>query len=189
MAYLPAFLDLQGKKVLLIGGGKVALRKLKYLLDFQAKITLVATEISSEVQELLHFHNITHHIRPYSKDDILSQHIIVVCIDDIELQKTIYNAAQAQGSLCNCVDLLECSDFIFPSYIKKDRLLITISTSSISPAFAKGLRLYLEKCLPEGMVTFLDELAQLRKSMPKGQKRMDLLTKKVQSFFEERMRG
>lgn len=83
------------------------------------------------------------------------------------------------------MDLPNCCDFIFPSYIKKGDLTIAISTSGTSPAFAKNLRIYLEKIIPNNVNEFLKKMKEYRKTMPKGKDRMKFLDKQAKEYIEK----
>jgi precorrin-2 dehydrogenase/sirohydrochlorin ferrochelatase len=85
--------------------------------------------------------------------------------------------------LCNCVDLQQYCDFIFPSYIKKGDLTVAISTSGSSPAFSRNFKQYLLNLIPNGVEDFLKELKELRTTMPKGKERMQFFDKKVKDYI------
>lgn len=184
MSYFPAFIKLDDKKILLVGGGNIALEKLEKLLDFTQNIELISLEYSQEILSLIKKYNLKFSKRPYEVGDIKNAAIVVVAVDDIALQKDIYEESKELKCLCNSVDSVEYCDFIFPSYIKKDDLTIAVSTSGASPAFAKHFRAYLETFIPHNMSEFLSELKLFRATMPKGKERMQMLDKKVRDFFE-----
>ena len=184
MAYFPAFIQLKNKKVLVIGGGKIAQEKLEKLLDFTSDITLIAKEFSDACMELITRHSLTYHKKDYETGDIEGFALIIAAIDDIELQKSIYKETRSYNCLYNAVDVPELCDFIFPSYIKEGELIIAVSTSGASPAFAKQLRIYLQKLLPQNLDTFLKEMREYRKTLPKGKERMKLLEEKAKKFIE-----
>jgi len=181
--YFPAFLKLERKKVLLVGGGNIAYEKLSKLLDFTGEIVIVASEISQEMLQLIAKHKLAYHKREYLKGDIEGYSIVVVAVDDITLQKEIYKESQNYKCLCNAVDSVEYCDFIFPSYIKEDDLTVAISTSGASPAFAKHFKHYLREKIPQHISQFLQEMKKLRSELPKGVERMRLLDKKAKDFI------
>jgi precorrin-2 dehydrogenase/sirohydrochlorin ferrochelatase len=183
MSYFPAFIKLDNKKILLVGGGNIAYEKLTKLLDFTQNIEIISLDFSVEILQLIKKHQLSFSKRQYEVGDIKDVAIVVVAVDDIEVQKEIYEESQNFKCLCNAVDSVEYCDFIFPSYIKKDDLTIAISTSGASPSFAKYFRTYLEGVIPNGMSEFLKELKALRTALPKGKERMKLLDEKVKKFF------
>ena len=185
MAYFPAYLKLDDKKILIIGGGKIASDKLIHLLDFTTDIVLLAKKFDQNILELSQKNGIKIIEKRYEKDDINGFDMVIVAIDDIEKQKEIYLEAKEKNILCNSVDTVEYCDFIFPSYIKKGDLTISVSTSGASPAVAKYLRRFIENLIPKDIDEFLFQMKSLRKKLPKGRERMELLDKKAKEFFNE----
>ena len=183
MSYFPAFLRFDDKKILIIGGGKIANEKLDHLLDFSTNITIIAKEINSNIEMLIDKHFLKSFKKAYETDDLKGYDIVIVAIDDIVLQEEIYTQTRSLNLLCNCVDLPHCCDFIFPSYIKKGDLTIAVSTSGASPAMAKQLRIYLSELVPDSIVDFLQQMRQYRKTMPKGIERMRFLEEKAKNYI------
>jgi len=184
LAYFPAFLKLDNCKILVIGGGNIAGEKIKKLLDFTKEITIIAPKISDSVKTIIDNNNLEFKQRSYNKGDIKGFFIVVVAVDDISLQKEIYNECQNYNILCNSVDSVEYCNFIFPSYTKKGVLTVAFSTSGVSPSMAKYLRQAIEAIIPDSIVDFLEEMRELRSSLPKGKERMDLLDKKAKTYIE-----
>jgi precorrin-2 dehydrogenase/sirohydrochlorin ferrochelatase len=187
MSYFPAFFKLDNKKILIIGGGHIAYEKLTHLLDFTQDIHMIAKEFSDDLLKKLKEQNISYTCRAYNVGDIKNFAIIVVAVDDINIQKEIYLESKHYNCLCNCVDSVEYCDFIFPSYIKKGDLTIAVSTSGSSPAMAKYLRKYLNMLIPEHIVEFLQEMKKLRKTLPKGKKRMQMLDEKAKNYMNKHL--
>jgi len=184
LSYFPAFLKLENKKVLIVGGGGVASNKLKHLLDFTSDISIIALEFSADMLKLIEENSLYFEKRGYNRGDIKDFAIVIVAIDDISLQAEIFEESKQYNCLCNSVDSVEYCDFIFPSYIKKDDLTIAVSTAGASPAIAKHLKRYLQKLLPSDIINFLKEMRELRKSLPKGKERMQMLDTKAQNYFK-----
>ena len=184
MSYFPAFLKLDNKKILIVGGGYIAYEKLDHLLDFTKDIKVIALDLSSEMSSRIEKENLNFEKRAYKEGDIKDFAIVIVAVDDISLQAEIFQESKMYNCLCNSVDSVDYCDFIFPSYVKKDDLTIAISTSGASPAMAKHLRRYLQNLIPTGISEFLQEMKQLRKSLPKGKQRMQMLDKKAQDYIK-----
>lgn len=184
MAYFPAFIQLNDKKILIVGGGYIAFEKLEKLLDFTTNITLIAKEFSVDCMQLIEKFDLTYEKKSYEKSDVIGFEVVIAAVDDFELQEEIYFETRGRNCLCNCVDLQKYCDFIFPSYVKKGDLTIAVSTSGASPALAKQLRIYLSKLIPDSVVEFLLQMKEYRKSMPKGKERMQFLDKKAQEYVE-----
>lgn len=115
--------------------------------------------------------------------DIKDFDIVIVATNSLELQKDIYNESREINCFFNCVDFPELCDFTFASYIKQGDLTLAISTSGNSPAVSKQLRIYLEKLIPKNISTFLNEMKEYRKAMPKGKERMKFLEQKAKEYF------
>lgn len=184
MSYFPAFLKVDDKKILIVGGGRIAYEKLKHLLDFTSNVSVISLEISNEMNSIIEEKGLAFQERPYQKGDIKGFDIVVAAIDNLSLQKEIFEESRAYNCLCNSVDLLECCDFIFSSYIKKDDLTIAISTSGSSPAVTKQLKKYLERVIPSDIGEFLKEMKRTRESLPKGKDRMKMLELKAVEYFK-----
>jgi precorrin-2 dehydrogenase/sirohydrochlorin ferrochelatase len=183
MAYFPAFIKLDDKKILIVGGGNIAYEKLERLLDFTKEIEVIAADLSEQMMQTLAKENISYEKRRYNKGDIAGFGVVIVAVDDIGLQAEIYEESKQYKCLCNAVDSVEYCDFIFPSYVKQDDLTIAISTSGASPALAKHLKAYLRDMIPPSISAFLDEMKELRATLPKGKERMKMLDKKAQEYI------
>ncbi|MFT5835348.1 MAG: precorrin-2 dehydrogenase/sirohydrochlorin ferrochelatase [Sulfurimonas sp.] len=184
MAYFPAFIKLDNKKILIIGGGNIASQKLSHLLDFTKNISVIAPDICEDMAKAIEDNSLVCQKRAYIVGDIKDFAIVVMAIDNIELQADIYTESKQYKCLCNSVDSTQYCDFIFPSYVKKDDLTIAISTSGASPAMAKHLKLYLQNLIPAGISEFLAEMKDLRRTLPKGRERMKMLDKKAQDYIK-----
>ncbi len=184
MVYFPAFIRFEKKSVLIIGGGIIAYEKLVHLFEFTTNITLLSKDFSHNILNLINLNSLKYLKKEYELGDIKGFDIIIVAIDDISLQEKIFTETREFNCLCNCVDLPNCCDFIFPSYIKKGDLTIAISTSGTSPAFAKNLRIYLEKLIPNNVNEFLKKMKEYRQTMPKGKSRMNFLDKKAKEYIK-----
>jgi len=183
--YFPAFVKLDNKKILLVGGGNIAYEKLGHLLDFSHDIEIITPLICEKMLHLAHEHGIKCHKRIYERGDIKECSLVIVAVDDISVQKEIFLESQNYKCLCNAVDSVEYCDFIFPAYIKEGDLTIAISTSGASPAFAKHFKTYLREKIPNNLGVFLSEMKELRLSIPKGIARMKMLDKKARDFIQK----
>lgn len=185
MAYFPAFVKLDNKKILIVGGGYIAYEKLDHLLDFTKDISVISLELSDDMAKGIKDNNLSYEQRAYEVGDIKDYAVVIVAVDDIPLQAEIFAESKQYNCLCNSVDSVDYCDFIFPSYIKKDDLTIAVSTSGASPAMAKHLRMYLQNLIPDSIGEFLKEMKDLRKTLPKGKERMKMLDKKAEDYIKQ----
>lgn len=185
MAYFPMYVEMTHLKVLMVGGGTVAGKKLEKLLDFTANITVVSPEITKHVQHLIDTHALEFCQRTYRTGDIEGYDIVIVATDTAALHKEIYEESRGKRILVNSVDNTDYCDFIFSSYVQKGDLTIAFSTGGISPAFAKKMRVYFEKNIPDSVGAFLDRMKNLRKTMPKGKERMAYFDTLIDRYFSQ----
>lgn len=170
--YLPVMLDMRHKKVLVVGGGAIACEKLSRLVECTEEITVVATECSPEMEGYIGKYGFPLQRRSYEESDLEGFDIVIAAVDSLELQSQIFAQADARKILCNAVDLPGYCHFIFPSIIRRDDLIIAISTSGASPAAAKHLKRFFTSLIPENIGEFLSMMREKRSSLPKGKERM-----------------
>ena len=182
-SFFPAYFSLENRKILLIGGGNIALEKLEKLVDFTKEIRVISKEFSSDFEAFASAHAIPTEQRAYLRGDILGYDIVIVATDTVTLHQEIYEESRTTRILVNSVDNTVYCDFIFPSYIKRGDLTISISTSGASPALAKRLRAYIEALIPPQIEGFLKEMRSLRNTMPKGKERMRFFEEKTDKFI------
>ena len=185
MSFFPAYFNLENKKILLVGAGYIALEKLEKLVDFTEDISVISKEVSTDFLTFATKNNIVIEQRIYEKGDISGYDIVIVATDTVTLHKEIFEESRSTRILVNSVDDTAYCDFIFPSYIKRGDLTVSISTSGASPALAKRLRAYMEKLIPSNIEDFLIEMKGLRKTMPKGKDRMKFFEEKTDEFISK----
>ena len=185
MAYFPAFIEMKNVRVLLVGGGTIAQEKLEKLLDFTQDISIITLEVSEDVRRLSQEHKLTLEKRAYERGDIGGFDMVVVATNTVALHQEIYEETRGSRTLVNSVDNTEYCDFIFPSYVQKGDLTVAFSTGGASPAFAKKMRQYFEKSIPDSVENLLSKMKKLRKTMPKGKKRMQYFEALVEEYFSK----
>ena len=185
MAYFPVFVDMSELRVLLVGGGTIAKEKLEKLLDFTENISIISLEVNEEMMKLIHAHGLTLYQKAYETKESAAYDIVIVATNTQALHKEIYDETRGTRTLVNSVDNTAFCDFIFPSYVQKGELTVAFSTGGASPAFAKKLRQYFEKSIPNSVESFLEEMKELRKSMPKGRSRMVYFERLVETYFSK----
>lgn len=156
MEHFPAFIDIKGRRNLVVGGGGVAFRKIKLLLEAGGLVTVNAPVISPEVQDLAD--GVRVRIVPGEFDpELLDQHwLIIAATGNKDRNATIAHMAQEKQRLCNVVDDATTSSFIVPAIVDRAPVTVAISTAGSSPVLARMVKSRIESLLP----TRLGELAQ-----------------------------
>ncbi len=163
MAFFPVSINLSGKKILIVGGGHIAFRKLKTLMDFTNNVNIISPSITEETKKMVTSHSLNYIKREYQTQDLTDHDIVVVAANDLTLQQEISEECQKRNILCNCVDSAELSSFIFPSIVKKGDLTVATSTSGTSPKFAKQFKEFLRELLPDNVEEYLKKEGEKRK--------------------------
>ncbi|MFC1943229.1 bifunctional precorrin-2 dehydrogenase/sirohydrochlorin ferrochelatase [Chloroflexota bacterium] len=153
-AYYPIFLNISGRKCVVVGGGQVALRKVKALLEHGASVEVVSPDLCSELNQLAESGQIRVLQRSYRAGDLQDAVIAIAATNDSNTNLEVVKEAHKKAVLVNVVDDAESSDFIAPSYMRRGDVTIAISTGGRSPALARKIRTRLEK-------DFGDEYASL----------------------------
>ncbi len=143
--YYPMMMNIAGRRCVVVGGGKVAERKVASLLEAEAMVALVSPAMTPLLSSMVKSGMIEHVSRRYRKGDLKRAFLCVVATNDRRLQERIWKEAKDQGVLANIVDSDEDCDFLVPSYFRRGDLVISISTSGKSPALAKRIRKDLEE--------------------------------------------
>jgi len=176
LAYYPVFLNLKGKRVIVIGGGKVAERKALALLKAGANVTIISPEITKGIKREKLKNTIKYIPRQYKKGDSKKAFLIIAATDSYEINKKV---SQDATCLVNVVDSPSLCNFIVPSVIRRGPLTIAISTSGISPALSKSIRRELEKLYGPEFTKYLRLLEKIRKramkEIPDKKKRTEFL--------------
>lgn len=170
MAYFPMFVDMTKRECLIVGGGNVAYRKVIVMLDFGAKVTVVAEDICDELRNLtiddisneyksgLYTANkenrITFIKRRFERKDCDGMEMVIAATDDNALNHEIAEYCKANGIMVNAVDQKADCSFIFPSYIKEKNLVAAFSSGGNSPVLTQ----YLKGKEQEILTPFLGEL-------------------------------
>ncbi len=182
MRYYPVLVDLKDKRCLVVGGGRVALRKIRRLLECQARVFVVAQTLVEELKNMVSQGKIAYLGSEYKTEYLKGTFLLIGATDDEELNLRLSQEANEKGILCNIVDQPEKCNFIVPSLVTKGDLIITISTSGKSPALARRLRQEMEKMFGEEYALFLQILGKIRdvlkrhiSSQPERQKILEAL--------------
>ena len=162
MGYYPIFVEMQGRRVLLVGGGNVAHEKIGKLVDASADVTVVAPELTPPVRAIVEEHGCEWFDRPYEPGDVEGYEVVMVATDDGAVNAQVASEARALGIWVNAADDAANCDFILPSLAKRGRIALAASTGGASPALARWLRERLEEFLDDEVVALGDLLAEVR---------------------------
>jgi precorrin-2 dehydrogenase/sirohydrochlorin ferrochelatase len=165
MRYYPVHLDIQNRKCLVVGGGSVGTRKVTALLECAASVSVVSPVVSPRLRDLASSRLITLKKRSYQSEDLDGMFLVIGATNDERLNRQISEDAERLNTLCNIADRPEVCNFILPSIVQRDDLVITISTSGRSPALAKNLRKVLENQFGEEYGDFLQLMGAIRKKL------------------------
>lgn len=160
MSYFPFFVDVEKLHGVIVGGGNVALEKVERLIPFNAKLTLVAPEIDEAIRQFGDRIELIE--REYRSADLDNADYVIAATDIHGLNEQVRGDAKKRGLLINVVDVTDSCDFIFPSVIKRGKLVVGVSSSGAGPRVAIRLRKEIEKMLPDDIEDILDFLAQER---------------------------
>lgn len=172
MSYFPIYMNIKNEdKVLLIGGGKVALQKLKVLIDNQINIHLVAEQVDLSIYEYLcGYENsetaVEMELAEY-REELLSDDysFVIAATNDRELNSRIAAASKERNIPVNVVDDPELSTFIFPSIIKRGDLVIGISSSGKAPAVTQYYKERFSQQLPDNIEEILESVGEYREQI------------------------
>lgn len=164
MILYPINLDVAGKPCVVVGGGKVALRKILGLLEAGARVNVIAPEICAGVAELVKLKIISWTQARFSADLLGDELILIAATDSKEVNRQACEAAQARKILVNAVNI-EGGNFYVPSTLRRDELLLTVSTGTHSPAFARFIRQMLEEEIDERFSAGLEIMSARRREV------------------------
>lgn len=209
MAYFPVFTQIEEKRCLIIGGGKVAARKVNTLLQYGADVVVVAEKVCGEIKEVLPEENVIESsTTDYQKDllidsletrkniflekEISKAFLVIAATSNREENHHIAELCHAYDVLVNVADSEEESSFIFPSIVRKGDISIGINSGTGSPTISKQIRKQIEKAVPDyyaDIAVFMGELREYVKANFKeeSQRRYILKTAAAQAFSEERV--
>ncbi len=146
--YMPVSISMEGRNCLVVGGGAVALRKVENLLDYDCRVTVIAPELEDKLVYHAEKGRISVENREYASPEAGSYGLVISATDESELNKQVYNDAQAGGAVVNVVDDPPHCDFIFPAVLRRNCLTTAISTDGHAPFMAGHLRMVLENIFP-----------------------------------------
>jgi precorrin-2 dehydrogenase/sirohydrochlorin ferrochelatase len=199
MRYYPIFLNLRGRRCIVVGGGKVAERKVRALLRAGASVRVVSPDLTPRLAQLAAKKRIDVTLRrSYRKGDLKGQArnsvplLVFSATNDPAVQQAVRREAEAIGALVNIADDREHSTFLVPASFARGDLQVAVSTSGASPALARNLRRRLQALLGreyEAQLRFLREArAEVLKSVPRQKERARVFRRLVAGLDEVKSR-
>jgi len=161
-ALYPVLLDVRRLRILVVGGGPVAARKVASLVEAGARPEIVSPAVSDELRGMVNAHGLSHHPRSYELGDAAGCHLVFAATDDAAVNARVVDEARAAGALANRADEGGEGDFQVPSSIRQDRVVLAFSTGGASPLLARRLRERLEQVATPGLGRAARRLREVR---------------------------
>ncbi|EQA64625.1 precorrin-2 dehydrogenase/sirohydrochlorin ferrochelatase family protein [Leptospira alexanderi] len=185
----PAFLNLENKNILLIGGGKVAFEKLPHLIDSGAKITLITLEACREVAQILEKHpEIKVEYRSVEFSDLQGKTLVFSATNDSDLNARLTDYAHSWKIWINCADDPSNCDFYSAAVLDRGLVRVAISTEGNFAGISGAVKVVLEELIPDEHEEEFKELMQLRKELksilPSPESRRKVLKELLQNLKE-----
>lgn len=178
--YYMACLDLDGRSVLVVGGGPVALEKVRGLLDCGARVTVVAPEALPELLSL----PVEWIARGYHTSDLRDRFLVVAATSSTPLSRRVFADAEARGVFCNVVDVPELCSLILPAVHREGPIAVAVSTGGASPALAQRIRDDVAALVGPRHADLAERLRELRpwakENLPTYEARRDYFQRLVQ---------
>jgi precorrin-2 dehydrogenase/sirohydrochlorin ferrochelatase len=154
----PINLNLEGRSCLVVGAGRIGLRKTEQLLATGARVTVVAPEVVGDFAAL----PVTIHQRAFELTDLDGQRLVITATGNRELDQLIYDTCEERGIWINSADDPERCAFTLPAVVRRGDLMVTVSTGGNSPALSSWMRQKLEALVGPEFEEVVNELAQER---------------------------
>src|ERR1051326_2896598 len=179
MALYPVFLKLEGRKVLVVGGGAVAEQKLEGVLRSATDVTVLAPELAPRISAWVQQGRLKHVSAKFQPGMAQGYFLVIAATDSAVVNHAIYAEASADGALCNAVDDTPFCDFYAPALVSRGDFQIAVSTGGNSPALAQQVRKQLEQDFGPEYESWTEWLGRMRdvmrKVLPRSDRRKELL--------------
>lgn len=142
--YFPICLDIQGRCCVVVGGGRVAERKVASLLEHGGRVRLISPELTPELRRRHAAGELEWRPTSYQEGDLMDAFLVIAATDDEAVQARVHAEAATRQTLLNVADVPKWCNFILPATVRRGDLSIAVSTGGKSPALAKRLRRELE---------------------------------------------
>lgn len=189
----PVFLNVAGRRCLVVGGGRVAERKAENLAEAGASVVVVAPDATEGLERMAADGKIALEKRPYAAGEAADYFLVIASTNDPEVNRLVSGDAERAGRPVNVVDVPELCNFFVPSIVRRGDLRIAISTAGAAPALAKKIRRDLEALFPPSYARLLGRLRAFREELmrrePDEEKRKEILSRiaaapEIKEFIE-----
>ncbi len=164
--YFPIFMDLKARRVLVIGGGKIAVEKLRKIVLCCNNTVVITKEVKDEyIEELAERGKIKLEIREFEESDLEGVFIVVSATDNKELNQRVYDLCSSRNIPVNSVDQKDKCSFIFSAEIRRGDLTIAVSTGGASPGLAARIRNQIEDLISDDAEIYIEEAKKAREEI------------------------
>src|ERR1700747_2857758 len=165
MSLFPIFVKLEGRLVVVVGGGEIAAGKIAGLLRAGARVRVIAPEVHAAFADPIRNRKIEWVPRKFQAGDISDATLVIAATSAAGVNSSVFREAETRGILCNAVDDIENCHFYYGSIVQRGDLQIAISTNGKSPALAQRLRRELEQQFGPEYANWLDRLGAARETL------------------------
>jgi precorrin-2 dehydrogenase/sirohydrochlorin ferrochelatase len=177
MSLLPIFVKLRDRLVVVVGGGAIAQGKIEGLLAADARVRVVAPQVTPAIAQWLAQGKVEWQAKTFAPADLEGAFLVIAATSAPGINEAVFSEADVRGILCNAVDDIEHCHFYYGSVVQRGDLQIAVSTNGKSPALAQRLRLLLEKQFGPEYELWLEWLGAARELLRAGENSAD--SKKV----------
>src|SRR5690348_6483036 len=168
MSLLPIFVKLRDRLVLVVGGGPIAEGKIEALFAAEARVRVVAPEVTPAIAQWSTHGRVEWYAKPFAPADLDGAYLVIAATSAPGVNEAVFREADARRLLCNAVDDMEHCHFYYGSVVQRGDLQIAISTNGKSPALAQRLRVQLEKQFGPEYELWLEWLGAMRELLRAG---------------------
>ncbi len=162
MKYFPVNLLIAGRKCVVVGGGRVAARKVATLLECGGVVEVISPELVEELREQHRQGRLSWRDSPYQSGDLAGAFLVIAATDDEEVQAAVFAEASAANQLINVADVPPRCNFILPALVSRGDLVIAVSTAGQSPALARRIRKQVAEAYGDEYGTVVEIMGRLR---------------------------
>ncbi|NDI36703.1 bifunctional precorrin-2 dehydrogenase/sirohydrochlorin ferrochelatase [Chengkuizengella sediminis] len=159
---MPIMINVKHKKCIVVGGGKVAERKINSLMEAMASILVISPKVTSQIKYWQREGKLQICKKNYDISEVGTPYLMIAATDQNQVNLQVYEDAKKQNIFVSIVDCPDCSDFIFPASFKRGKLQIAVSTSGASPSVARSIKKELENKYGNEYEIYLDFLSEFR---------------------------